>query len=117
MSPRFDGDAHGPPGGEVSLEGLWGGAQPAFLHDLATVLVDEAEVGVFVAEVQSGRRLWMLFATVHGGPILLPFGPLKPVEPLQTQGYCAGGRPSHLPRIQLLGDSMNKGIRRRTEAV
>jgi hypothetical protein len=47
-------------------------------------LVDEAEVGVVVAEVQSGCRLRLLFATIHGGPILLSLGPLEPVEHLQT---------------------------------
>jgi hypothetical protein len=49
----------------------------------------------------------MLFATIHGGPILLPIGPLEPVYCLQTQGYCVGGRPSHLifveSRFHVLG--------------
>src|SRR3954451_7868786 len=102
MSPRFDGDAHGPLGGEAPLECLWGGAQPAFLHDLAAVLVDEAKVGVFVAEVQSGCHLWMLFATIHSGPILLS-GPVEPVNHCRPFRVLRRGSAfsSHLPRTPL----------------
>src|SRR5215210_8560683 len=70
---------HGLLRGEASSESLGGGAQPTFLDHLATVLVDEAEVGVLVSEVQSGCHQWMLFATIHSGPILLSFGLIEPV--------------------------------------
>ena len=80
----LDGYAHGLLGGEASSEEHWGRAQPALLHNLAAVLIDEAQVGVFVSEVQSGRRLRLFAATIHGGAILLS-GPLRePVEHLQT---------------------------------
>jgi hypothetical protein len=46
-------------------------AQPTLLHNLATMLVDEAQVGILVAGVQSGCHQRMIFATIHGGPILL----------------------------------------------
>ena|ERR687889_673401 len=46
-------------------------AQPALLHNLAAPWVDEAQVGVPVAEIQSGCHLWFAPATNHGGPILL----------------------------------------------
>jgi hypothetical protein len=48
--------------------------QPTFLQNLATVLIEEAQVGVFVAEIQSGCHVWLVFATIHGGPM-----DLKPV--------------------------------------
>src|SRR5215216_1499461 len=83
------------------LRASGGGAHPTLLHDLATVLVDKAEVGVPVAEVESGCRLWLLFATIHGGPILFS-EPLKPVNLCRPTGYCAGGRPSHLIFRELL---------------
>jgi len=57
---------------EASTEGLWGRAQPAFLDHLAALCVDEAQVTKLVAEVQSGRHQWSLFATIIHGPILLP---------------------------------------------
>src|SRR5215204_5681674 len=50
-----------------------GCAQPALLHHLAAPCVDEAQVGVFVAEIQSGCHQWLHFATIHCGPILLPY--------------------------------------------
>jgi hypothetical protein len=94
------------------------GAQPTLLDDLAALRVDEAQIGVLVAEIQSGCHLWLYFATIHGGPILLPIGPLEPVYCLQTQGYCVGGRPSHpifrerrlgeVSRIYLLRTPVNK---------
>src|SRR5215213_10092174 len=31
------------------------------------------QVGVFVAEIQSGCHQWLHFATIHCGPILLPY--------------------------------------------
>ena len=83
MGSRFYGYAHGLLGGEASPYGFGGGRQPTLLHNLAAVCVDEAEVGILVAEVKSGCCLWLLFATIHGGPILLS-GPLEPVEHLQT---------------------------------
>src|SRR5215208_66974 len=58
-------------GGEAPPEGLGVGSQPTLLDHLAAVLIDEAQVGVFVAEVQSCRRPWSLFVTIHLGPILL----------------------------------------------
>jgi hypothetical protein len=86
-----------PLGGEASPEGLGASAQPTLLHNLAAYCVDEAEVGVFVAEIHSCCHQWLVFASIHGGPILLPFWASEPVEHLQTQGYCVlGGRPSHL---------------------
>jgi hypothetical protein len=36
------------------------------------LLVDEAQVGIFVAEIESGCHLWLFAATIHGGLILLP---------------------------------------------
>ena len=83
MCSGFYGDAHGLLGGETSPKGLWSGAQPTLLHDLTALLIEETQVGVFVAEIQSGCRLWFVPATIHGGPILLS-GPLEPVEQLQT---------------------------------
>src|SRR5215211_2184967 len=61
---------------KVSLEGLGSGSQPTLLDHLATLCVDEAQVGVFVAQIQAGCNLWLLFATITHGPILLSFGPL-----------------------------------------
>ncbi len=78
VGTSLDCDAQWLLGGEASSEGLGGCAQPTFLHNLAAVLVDEAQVGVFVAEVQSGCHVWVLFATIHGGPILLFIGRKSP---------------------------------------
>ncbi len=39
--------------------------QPTLLDHLAALCVDEAEVGVFVAEIQSGCHLWLVAATIH----------------------------------------------------
>src|SRR5215208_3737148 len=50
-------------------------AEQTLLHNLATLRVDEAQVGVFVSEVQTGCHQWVLFATIIHGPILLSFGP------------------------------------------
>src|SRR5215204_3758988 len=103
VGARFYGDAHRRLlGGEASSEGLGAGPQPTLLHDLATLLVDEAEVGVPVAEVHSGCRLWLLFATIHGGPILLS-GLLKPVNLCRPLRVLRRGSAfsSHLPRIPL----------------
>ena len=72
MGFRFYGDAHGLLGGEASSEGFGGGAQTTLLHNLAALLIDEAQAGVFVAEIQSGCHLRLLFATIYCGPILLP---------------------------------------------
>src|SRR5215217_5311492 len=49
-----------------------GGAQPALFHNLTALCVDEAQVGAFVAEIEHGCPLRLVFATIHGGPILLP---------------------------------------------
>jgi hypothetical protein len=43
---------------EASSDGLWGCAQPTLLHNLTVLCVDEAQVGVPVAEVQSGCHVW-----------------------------------------------------------
>jgi hypothetical protein len=69
---RLDDYAQRPLKGEAPPEGLGAGTQPTLLHNLTASLVDEAQVAVFVAEVQSGCHLWLLFATIHCGPILLP---------------------------------------------
>jgi hypothetical protein len=74
VGSRFHRDAQRGLGGEASSEGFWGGAQPTLLDDLAASCVDEAQAGVPVAEVQSRCHLRLLFATIHGGPILLSFG-------------------------------------------
>src|SRR5918994_4089566 len=60
------------------LKASGAGRQPTLLDDLAAVRLDEAQVGILVAEVKSCCLLWLLFATIHGGPILLS-GPLEPV--------------------------------------
>jgi hypothetical protein len=49
MGTSFYGDAQRGLGSEASSEGLGGGTQPAFLDDLAALLIDHAQVGVFVA--------------------------------------------------------------------
>src|SRR3712207_5328586 len=61
---------------EASPEGLRGGTQPTLLHNLTALGVDEAQMAVFVAEIQSGCNLWPPLATIHSGSILLSFGPL-----------------------------------------
>jgi hypothetical protein len=69
----LDGYAHRRPlGGEASPEGFGAGTQPTLFDHLAALLIDEAQVGVFVAYVQSGCRPWFVPANIHGGPILLP---------------------------------------------
>src|SRR5215208_3147458 len=68
VGSSLDCDAHRRPlGGEASFESLGSCAQSPLLHNLAALLVDEAKVGVFVAYVQSGCHVWMLFATIHVG--------------------------------------------------
>ena len=74
VGSSLDGHAQRPLGGEASPEGLWGGAQPTLLDRLATVRVDEAQIAVLVAQVQSGCHPWVVAATIIHGPILLPFG-------------------------------------------
>jgi hypothetical protein len=74
MGPGFYGDAQRGLRSEASSEGLGVSAQPTLFDDLATLRVDEAQVRVPVAEVQSGRHPWLLFASIHGGPILLSIG-------------------------------------------
>jgi hypothetical protein len=53
--------------GEVFPIGVWGD-EPLVC---CPMLVDEAQVGIRVAGVQSGCHQRMIFATIHGGPILL----------------------------------------------
>jgi hypothetical protein len=65
MGSRFYGDAQSLLGGEASFQGFGGGTQPAFLHNLATLLVDEAQIAVLVAEIQPGCHLWLFAATIH----------------------------------------------------
>src|SRR5215210_8473333 len=98
MGSRLYGYAQRVLRGEASSESLGGGTQPTFLHNLATLLIDEAQVGVLVAEVQSGCYLWSLFATIHCGPILLPFGRFRARRTFADPKGTAylGGRPSHL---------------------
>jgi hypothetical protein len=101
VGSSLDGYAQRPLlGGEASSEGFGGCAQPTLLDHLAAYRVDEAQVGILVAEVQSGSHLWLFAATIHGGPILLS-GPLEPVEHLQTQRVLrirGSAFSSHLPR-------------------
>src|SRR5215203_1434773 len=61
------GYAHVLLGGEASLEGFGAGTQPTLLHYLATLLVDETEVGVLVAEIHSGCHLWLPLANITHG--------------------------------------------------
>src|SRR5215211_4679925 len=70
--------AHGPLGGEAPLEGFGTCTQPTLLHNLTAVCVDEAQIGVPVAEVQSGCHRWLHFANINGGPILLSIGRKSP---------------------------------------
>jgi len=86
-------------GGEASSEGLGGSAQPTFVHNLATLCVDEAqEVGAFVAEIHSGCHLRLFAATIHGGPIVLSILGVRARRTFADppKGYCVGGRPSQL---------------------
>src|SRR5215210_3616422 len=104
MGSRFYRYAQMPLRAKASPKGFRAGAQPTLLNHLTAVLVDEAQVGVLVAQVQSGCRLWLLFATIHSGPILLSFGPLARESPYsfcRPTGYCVGGRPSHLIFLEL----------------
>src|SRR5215213_4891044 len=77
----------------AASEPLWGGAQPTLLDHLTILCVDEAQVGVLVAHVQSGCHLWFVPAIIHCGPILLPFGRFRArrtfADPLV--GYCVSG--------------------------
>jgi hypothetical protein len=50
---------------EASPQSFWGGAQPALLYNLTAFGVDEAQVGVFVAEVQSCGHLRLFPANIH----------------------------------------------------
>ena len=61
-------------------------AEQTLLHNLAAVLVDEAEIAVVVAEIHSGRHLWSFFVTIHVGPILLPIGPKSPSNVCRPKG-------------------------------
>jgi hypothetical protein len=84
VSPSLYCDAQRLLRAKASPEGLGVRAQPTFLHNLTTVLIDEAQVGVLVAEIQSGCHLQLVFANIRHGPILLPFWASEPVEHLQT---------------------------------
>ena len=65
VGSSLDCDAHGGCSeAKRRLKGLGGRTQPTFLHNLTALLIDEAEVGVLVAYVQSGCHL--------GGCSLLP---------------------------------------------
>jgi hypothetical protein len=89
---------------EASPESLGCGAQPAFLDHLAAYCVDEAQLGVPVAEVQSGCHVWLVFASITHGPILLSIGPPARESPYSicrpSKGTAYGGSAfsSHLPR-------------------
>jgi hypothetical protein len=43
VGTRLDGYTQRRLGGEASSEGIWGGTQPTFLHNLAAYCVDEAQ--------------------------------------------------------------------------
>jgi hypothetical protein len=109
VGASLDGYAHRLFGGEAPLEGFGAGTQPTLLHNLATVLVDEAEVGVLVAEIQSGCHLRLHFANIHGGPILLSLGRFRVRQPLQTLRVLPmGGRPSHLIFVELRNGEVHR---------
>src|SRR5215216_7148540 len=79
----FDGDLHLLPRVEAATEVVWGSTQPALLEELTTVGVEDAQIAVLVAEVQTHRHLRLLGATITHGSILLS-GPLQePVDYLQ----------------------------------
>ena len=65
VSSSLDGYAQQPLRGEAPPEGFGAGTQPTLLDHLAAYGVDEAEVAVLVAEIQSGCHLWLLAATIH----------------------------------------------------
>src|SRR5215207_384272 len=85
-------------GGEASPEGFGGGAQSRPSSITSPLCVSMTQVGVFVAQVQSGCHLQLRSATIHGGPILLPILGVRArrisADP-QGTAYL-GGRPSHL---------------------
>ena len=80
--------------------------------------VDEAQVGVFVAEVQSGCHLRLFFATIIHGPILLPGPHRARIVHLQTQRVLrirGSAFSSHLPNnppdreVRCLGSALVSG--------
>jgi len=99
---RFYSDAHRRPlGSGAPFEGLGAGTQPTLLDDLAAVLVDEAQVGVPVAEVQSGHHQWSPFVTIHVGRSSFPKWAFKsPSNACRSKGTAYGGSAfsSHLFR-------------------
>src|SRR5215213_10854251 len=101
MGSRFYRNAQRPLRAKAPLEGFGAGTQPTLLEHLTTLLVDEAQVGVLVAQVQSGCRLWLLFATIHRGPILLSLGRFRArrtfADPKGT-AYRGSAFSSHLLR-------------------
>src|SRR5215210_490442 len=92
MGSGLDGYAQRLLGGEAPPEGRGSGAQPPLLDHLAALLIDEAQVGVLVAEIQSGCKPWLFAATITHGPILLPYWAFRArrafADPL---GYCVRG--------------------------
>src|SRR5215217_3847938 len=56
----------------AATEVLGGGAQPTFFDELAAVGFEDVEVAVFVSEIQPGRHLYVLGATLIHEWILLP---------------------------------------------
>jgi hypothetical protein len=59
-------------GVEAATEILGGGAQLTFLDELAAVGFEDVEVAVIVSEIQPGRHLYLLGATLIHEWILLP---------------------------------------------
>src|SRR3712207_407126 len=96
VSSRLDGDCHLLLGVEAPLEGLGGGTQPTLFYDLASVCVDEAEIAVFVAEIQTGchhRRCSSLLPSFMGRSppsILSPYGARIRLQTHAAQGTARG---------------------------
>jgi hypothetical protein len=73
VGSHLNSDCHPLLGAKAPPEGLRGGTQPTLLDHLAALLVDEAEVGILVAQIHSGCQQRCSSATIIHGPILLPF--------------------------------------------
>ena len=92
MGSDFDGDLEGVLGVKTLPETLRGRTQPTLFYDLATVGVDQAQMAVFVTEIQPGCNLWSLPATIRHGPIPPSVEPIWSSYILQTltQGTARG---------------------------
>src|SRR3712207_3715993 len=89
MRPDLNGDARRPLGAKSALERFGGSAQPALFDDLAAFGVDEAEMAILVAKIQSGCHLWVLPATIVHGPIPPSIEPYGARTYCRPKGYCA----------------------------